>query len=296
MALPQKSKKFYSPSFIIAVLLHIVILGMIFLSLDFSSNIKPTFSAQNTNPIQAVAVNSQEVKAEVEKLKQEKARKHQAEINKQRKLEKLAAQAREQRKLEQQKIVQLRKQQELELQQKKAEAEKLAQLKKQQEIAKADLKKLKEKQQAQAEAQKKQLAAKAAAAKKKQQLAKKQAAENDLQKELDSEEKAQSAAKAQTAAHNKQVENEVSHFMGLIQTSVENNWDKPATSQPDLHCKLLVQVTPGGQVTNVSLAQSSGDPALDRSAITAVYKAQPLPVPKDADLFDKYFRKFTITT
>ena len=47
-------------------------------------------------------------------------------------------------------------------------------------------------------------------------------------------------------------------------------------------------------VLNVSVLKSSGNEALDRSAIAAVNKASPLPVPKDSAAFSA-FRNFTLT-
>ena len=53
-------------------------------------------------------------------------------------------------------------------------------------------------------------------------------------------------------------------------------------------CKLLIRLAQGGKVEQVSLLKSSGDPVLDRSAMSAVYKASPLPVPAEAENFDKF--------
>ncbi|MCW5590048.1 MAG: cell envelope integrity protein TolA, partial [Legionellales bacterium] len=93
-----------------------------------------------------------------------------------------------------------------------------------------------------------------------------------------------------------QTDNVVSQYMGLIQSAIENNWNKPESSSPDAKAKLLVKLAPGGMVVAVSIATTSGDSALDQSAMNAVYKASPLPVPSDPDIFDQYFRQFTITT
>ena len=54
-----------------------------------------------------------------------------------------------------------------------------------------------------------------------------------------------------------------------------------------------MQIGPGGVVINVSVARSSGNPALDNSARAAVFKASPLPVPDDPDLFNA-FRQITL--
>lgn len=46
--------------------------------------------------------------------------------------------------------------------------------------------------------------------------------------------------------------------------------------------------------SEVTLTRSSGDPLLDRSAQTAIYKASPLPVPTDSETFN-LFRDISLT-
>jgi len=55
-----------------------------------------------------------------------------------------------------------------------------------------------------------------------------------------------------------------------------------------------IRLAPDGMVLQVSLTRSSGDPLLDRSAQTAIYKASPLPVPTDAETFN-LFRDISLT-
>ena len=57
-----------------------------------------------------------------------------------------------------------------------------------------------------------------------------------------------------------------------------------------LRCQFLIRLAPGGVVLDVVLQQGSGNAAFDRSAQTAIYKASPLPVPKDSALFDQFQR------
>ncbi|MCW8950753.1 MAG: cell envelope integrity protein TolA, partial [Sedimenticola sp.] len=54
-----------------------------------------------------------------------------------------------------------------------------------------------------------------------------------------------------------------------------------------LKCTLRVRLAPGGTVLAVSVTNSSGNGAFDRSATAAVYKAEPLPVPTGT-LFDQF--------
>ncbi|MFN7096525.1 MAG: cell envelope integrity protein TolA, partial [Gammaproteobacteria bacterium] len=75
---------------------------------------------------------------------------------------------------------------------------------------------------------------------------------------------------------------------------ISQQWIVPANSNPALSCVLEISFAPNGVVTDVQINKTSGDPILDRSAITAVYKASPLPVPTDPNLF-KLMQKITLT-
>ncbi|MCD6047875.1 MAG: protein TolA [Gammaproteobacteria bacterium] len=94
-------------------------------------------------------------------------------------------------------------------------------------------------------------------------------------------------------ARSQAVQGEVDKYKAMILQQIQQNWIVPQNVQ-NLSCVLQVQVAPGGMVTGVSLVKSSGNEALDRSAIAAVNKASPLPVPKDSAAFAA-FRVFTLT-
>jgi colicin import membrane protein len=55
----------------------------------------------------------------------------------------------------------------------------------------------------------------------------------------------------------------------------------------------MIRLAPGGEVLQVSITKTSGDPSLDSSARAAVLKASPLPVPNDPALFAA-FRQFAL--
>lgn len=73
-------------------------------------------------------------------------------------------------------------------------------------------------------------------------------------------------------------------FRALIAQHVARNWIRPPGARPGLKAEFLVYATPGGEVTRVQLLRSSGDPAFDRSAENALYKATPLPFPGDPEV------------
>jgi colicin import membrane protein len=69
-----------------------------------------------------------------------------------------------------------------------------------------------------------------------------------------------------------------------LQSLVERNWLLPTGSRSDLSNELLIQLDAEGHVAQVEIARSSGDRAFDRSAVAAVQRASPLPLPNDAAL------------
>ncbi len=99
---------------------------------------------------------------------------------------------------------------------------------------------------------------------------------------------AQREASAKAAADAKTV----SEYTALIRAEVERRWSRPPSARTGMQAELRIILIPGGEVLDVQLIKSSGDPAFDRSAENAVRLAGRLPVPADAALFNTYFRQF----
>ncbi|MFQ5761274.1 MAG: cell envelope integrity protein TolA, partial [Acidiferrobacterales bacterium] len=76
----------------------------------------------------------------------------------------------------------------------------------------------------------------------------------------------------------------------LIRQKVSRNWARPPGAQTGLQCTVRVRLVPSGDVLQATVAKTSGDERFDRSVENAVYKASPLPLPEDRDLFE-YFRE-----
>jgi colicin import membrane protein len=55
----------------------------------------------------------------------------------------------------------------------------------------------------------------------------------------------------------------------------------------DLKTEVQVSQIPGGEVISVKVSESSGNVAFDRSVVNAIWRASPLPLPKDPSLFSR---------
>ena len=78
----------------------------------------------------------------------------------------------------------------------------------------------------------------------------------------------------------------------LIKRKVTQNWNRPGSVSGNMKCKIKIGLIPSGDVMSAAVVESSGNSLFDDSAVRAVYKASPLPVPKDPNVF-KQFRNFT---
>jgi colicin import membrane protein len=192
----------------------------------------------------------------------------------------------------------LAEQKKADAQKKKVAAEKAASEKKLAERKKAD-------------AQKKKVAAEKAASEKKLAEQKKAAAAKKLaeQKAVAST-KAAADAKAKALAEALEAERmpvaaaggamsgenlrEIDRYKLLVQQQIMRYWFVQGSMNSGIATQLYVKVAPNGAVLDVKISRSSGNDALDRSAMAAVYKASPLPVPQDPTLFNA-FRELRLT-
>ena len=79
------------------------------------------------------------------------------------------------------------------------------------------------------------------------------------------------------------LQSEVKKYAAQFRSKVERSWSIPAGSTSGLMCLLKIELQPDGKVQNVSITQSSGDEAFDRSAVAAVKKAAPFPLPEQPE-------------
>jgi colicin import membrane protein len=76
-------------------------------------------------------------------------------------------------------------------------------------------------------------------------------------------------------------------YIFAIQQKITRNWVQPPTAEEGLKCVVKVQQLPGGEVINVSFGSCNGDATIRRSIDAAVFKASPLPAPRDPSVFDR---------
>ena len=76
-------------------------------------------------------------------------------------------------------------------------------------------------------------------------------------------------------------------YRALLSQAIERSWLKPPSARAGLACTLYVTQVPGGAVTDVRLGSCNGDEAVRESIVNAVYRASPLPPPRDPRAFER---------
>ena len=241
-------------SFLYALLLHVLIIALMLFSFDIPTKTPLNAQSKTSQPNTVI----QAVSVSQIQVDQEVARLQTEQQNR-------AAQAKvQQQKLNQQK----------------------ADLQKQQERAAKALAALQAEQQSM-------LKQKAQLEKLQQQEAKIQAAQKQATAQQELQQKLAAEQEMLATAREKQMNSVVSKYNTLILNAIYPNWivtDK----QRGLSTDLGISLAKDGTVLSVVIQKSSGVPAFDNSAVAAVYKSSPLPVPNDPQAF-AVFRSFKLT-
>lgn len=264
----KKSLSYRVPG-LISLSLHLLLLGI--LMSHMSAKAYRQRAPLGTTPvISAVAVDQAQVKAQVAKLH---ALQRQAE---QRRIQQQEAQAaRRAKQIQQAKQKRLAK---LRLEQ-RAKARVLAAARRRR-LARAKALALKKQQ--------KKLAREKVQKRHQQQLARiNQLQQSLLDQQLAQEQKQLAAQRAQ------QLQGVVDEYVAKIRQAVEQNW-LPPIGMNQVTCVVYVLLAPKGVVISAKVIDSSGNKAFDNSAVTAVFKTSPLPVPSDPKLFNR-FRELRLT-
>ena len=83
-------------------------------------------------------------------------------------------------------------------------------------------------------------------------------------------------------------------YVQEIKREIVQNWSRPPSARNGMQALLKVHLVPTGEVVDVTVVQSSGNDAFDRSAVLAVQKAQRFEVPSDSRQFERNFREFEV--
>lgn len=281
------SQSYFWPT-VLAVGLHVIIFGMLFVSFSMTPELppsKPIVQAtlyQLKSQSQATTQTNQKIAGEAKKTA---AKQYEAEQMEQRKIEQqkqAAAKAAEQKKAEEARKAEAAK----------AAADKAAAARKAEEAKKVE-------QQKQAEIAKKKAAEELAkkkaaeeAKKKAAEEAKKKAAEEAKKKAAEEAKKKAAAEAARKAAEDKKAQalaellsdtterqqamadthgdQVAGNFDDLIRLRAAEGWTRPPSARNNMTVQLQVNMLPDGTITNVSVSRSSGDVPFDNSAVAAV--------------------------
>jgi colicin import membrane protein len=79
----------------------------------------------------------------------------------------------------------------------------------------------------------------------------------------------------------------VDEYRTVLSQAIERSWIRPPSAKAGLECTLYVSQAPGGTVVDVKLGACNGDQSVRESIVNAVYRASPLPAPRDPRAFER---------
>ncbi len=291
------SQSYFWPT-VLAVGLHVIIFGMLFVSFSMTPELppsKPMVQAtlyQLKSQSQATTQTNQKIAGEAKKTA---AKQFESEQMEQRKVEQqkqaAAARAAEQKKAEEARKADAAKAAaDKAAAAKKAEEAKKVEQQKQADIAKKKTAEELAKKKAAEEAKKK--AAEEAKRKAAEEAKKKAAAEAAKKKAAEDAKKKAAAEAARKAAEDKKAQalaellsdtterqqaladthgdQVAGNFDDLIRLRAAEGWTRPPSARNNMTVQLQVNMLPDGTITNVSVSRSSGDVPFDNSAVAAV--------------------------
>jgi len=123
------------------------------------------------------------------------------------------------------------------------------------------------------------------------------AAEQERSRQQEAQRRRQQELAEASAAEAARTEFElVQSATALIQQAVQETWSRPPSARNGMRAVLQIRMLPTGEVLDAVITQSSGDPAFDRSAENALYRAAPfrelqsLPI----NVFNANFRSLSL--
>ncbi len=85
-------------------------------------------------------------------------------------------------------------------------------------------------------------------------------------------------------------------YVDVMAERIENQWSRPPSARTGMRCVLEIQLVPTGQVVNVTVVESSGNAAFDRSAEQAVKRVDRFEEVQDmpSQVFERHFRQLRL--
>jgi len=118
--------------------------------------------------------------------------------------------------------------------------------------------------------------------------AKIEAQNREAKRIADEQAAAQKAEQARLAEQAAAIGRVVDEYQAKIQAKIRRNIVMPPDVANDAHAEFLVTLLPGGSVLKAELNKSSGNRAYDSAVERAILKSDPLPLPPDASLFNRF--------
>ncbi len=100
----------------------------------------------------------------------------------------------------------------------------------------------------------------------------------------EAEAQARAAAEAATQARL----NEIDMYRGRIRDKIRGKANVPETVRGQPEVQVRITILPGGDVLDIAIVKSSGNPVYDTAIERAIRSAQPLPVPSNPELFGQF--------
>jgi len=283
----------YPRALMLSVLLHVGLLVILFVSLDFDDREILVKQGDRVRTVKAEVVDRQQLETakrqKAEKLEAEQRQREKARREAEEKRKKIAEENR--RKEEQKRLAAEKKRQQAEALKEKQEQErqkKLAEEKRQQEEQKRIAEE--NKQREAEELRKKQEEEKRLAEEKRLEEEKKQAEAEKRRLAEEEQKRKQQELKAQLEAEESQrrLDSLRDAYRLAIKQRIERYWLRPQESGKMPDCEVRVLQGPGGIILDVTFGDCPGGTNTYRASIeNAVYKAEPLPKPGDPSLFER---------
>ena len=122
--------------------------------------------------------------------------------------------------------------------------------------------------------------------------------EEERQAELESQQRSLDQALEEEAEflEAQQSEQVAQSYVDVMAQRIENNWSRPPSARTGMQVVLALQLVPTGEVVNVTVVESSGNAAFDRSAEQAVKRVERFEEVQEMppQVFERHFRQLRL--